>query len=245
MAQQRAVADSESGRHEPRQRAVDRPDEVHAAVHAPQPAPRDEPRDLRPAEPGADQLPGGERAMLAPRELPEEAVRRHANLEWPTERNERCTRTRPRRTRNEALAERNERCMRARPRRTRNEALAERNERCMPWWERIGARPHLPLTRRRSPRRAERRHRAGTEPAHPRNTSAPVQPTRATFSAWIRFCAPVRRARGSGASGNRSRYATSSRRIAAARTASRTAPWPGRTSGACSTSGSSRASVAS
>src|SRR3954452_17170509 len=284
MAQQRAVADSESGRHEPRQRAVDRPDEVHAAVHAPQPAPRDEPRDLRPAEPGADQLPGGERAMLAPRELPEEAVRRHANLERPTERNERCTRTRPRRTRNEALAERNERCTRARPRRTRNDALAQRNERCMrarprrtrdealaegkdrawrarprrtrnealaernerctPWWERIGARPHLPLTSRRSPRRAERRHRAGTEPAHPRNTSAPVQPTRATFSAWIRFCAPVRRARGSGASGNRSRYATSSRRIAPAGTASSIAPWPGTTCWACSTSGSSRASVA-
>src|SRR3954469_25239154 len=254
MAQQRAVAGSESGRHEPRQRAVDRPDEVPAAVHAPQPAPRDEPRDLRPAEPGADQLPGGERAMLAPRALPEEAVRRHANLERPTERNERCprtrprrtrnealaernercTRTRPRRTRNEALAERNERCTRTRPRRTRNEALAERNERCTPWWERIGARPHLPLTRRRSPRRAERRHRAGTEPAHPRNTSAPVQPTRATFSAWIRFCAAVRRARGSGASGNRSRYATSSRRIAAARTASSTAPWPGTTCWACS-----------
>src|SRR4051794_12555464 len=130
--------------------------------------------------------------MLAPRELPEEAVRRHANLERPTERNERCTRTRPRRTRNKALAERNERCTRTRPRRTRNEALAERNERCMrarprrtrdealaegnerctPWWERIGARPHLPLARRRSPRRAKRRHRAGTPAQHFRAGSA-------------------------------------------------------------------------
>ena len=59
---------------------------------------------------------------------------------------------------------------------------------------------------------------------------------------------PVRRASGSLAaspcSSSASRYARSSRRIAAARVPSIGAPWPGTTWSACSTSGSSRASVA-
>src|SRR3954447_1477930 len=107
MAQQRAVADSESGRQEPRQRAVDRPDEVHAPMDRPEPPACDESGDLRATHPGGDELRRRERAVLTPRQLPEPAINRHAYNKRLVERNKRCTRTRTRRTGNEALAERN------------------------------------------------------------------------------------------------------------------------------------------
>ena len=78
MAEHRAIAEGERGRHEPRERAVDGTGEVDAAVDGPQPAARDEPRQLRPAHPERKDLPRGEHAMLARRKVPEPAVSTHA-----------------------------------------------------------------------------------------------------------------------------------------------------------------------
>jgi hypothetical protein len=101
--------------------------------------------------------------------------------------------------------------------------------------------------RRRAPRPGDRDAPLHLPPGHD-PPALGGEPTRATFSIWIFFIAPFRRVSGSGASEPRAtsadRYARSSPRMASAREESSTAPCPGTTKPARSTSGSSRSSVA-
>lgn len=77
MAQQRAVAAGERGRHRPRKRRLDRTDEEHAAMQPPQPALRETLTHRTTAEAEGEQLRERDDAVLAPRQLQRRAINDH------------------------------------------------------------------------------------------------------------------------------------------------------------------------